>query len=520
MPWDVKKRGSRWCVVKQGETSPVPGGCHATKAQARQHQKALYASGAATTEGTTVMEVKMPDNDPTQNAQFDFNLSATPIHGGLFDTVTTSSSNSVSFDTVAESQTGWEGVLAVEGLPTSDGRYLMPGKITNRDLPLTLKMQKETAEGHDGAVPVGKITEIYRQDRPDLGDHAVAIVGKGVFSDSPAGREAAALVSEEVLRHVSVDLSHSASYLLDKDSYEVVDEDSADLGALLSGDYLRGYEGAIMGATLCAFSAFEDATMQIADLTPEAAVVASAFPLKKVLTASAAGIAPIAPPYEWFHMEETRGPCPLTVTPDGHVYGHLALWNQCHRGQRHSCELAPRSSCGYAFFHTGALTTDDGRKVNVGRITVGDGGHASTDPSVGMQQAIDHYDKTGTVAAFVRAKDGKYGIWLSGAIRSDCPEEKVRDLEANSPSGDWRYEGVGLELGAILAVPVPGFPVPRYEAGLVAAGSEDERVVALVASGYSPEKEYTRADQRKISTLVSKLHTLLSDTRDEVLYPL
>lgn len=514
MPWNVKKRGSRWCVVKVGESTPIPGGCHETRAEAVRHQRALYASGAATAEGSTVMEMK----NVATSSNAEVNLSVVPIHEDIFgDTVAETKSdtqrmnNGLVFDLVEDAHTSWEGILAVEGLPTSDGRYLMPGEITNRDLPLTLKMQKQTADGHDTAVPVGKITEIYREKRADLGDNAVAIIGKGVFADTNDGREAASLVSDEILRHVSIDLAPGDTYLLDKDTYEVIDEDSADLGALLGGEYLRGLGGSIMGATLCAFSAFEDATMQVVDVTPEHAVVASAFPMRKVLTASAAGIAPLAPPYEWFYRDELPGPCPLTVTTDGEVYGHLALWNQCHRGQQHSCEMAPKSRSGYAFFHTGAITTSDGRKVNVGRITVGEGGHASTDPKLTMADVIAHYDKTGTVAAFVRATDGRYGIWLSGAIRSDCPEEKVRDLEANSPSGDWRFEGSGLELGAILSVPVPGFPVPRYEAGLVASGSQ-EKVVALVASGYSPVAEFTRAEQRKIGTLVRKLHALLGES--------
>lgn len=516
MPWDVKKRGSQYCVVKQGESSPVPGGCHPTKEKARAHQRALYASGATSAEGSTVMEVK----NTTSNSVTEVNLSAVPIHEDIFGenmveaTAATRSNNGLVFDLVQDEPPAWEGVLAVEGLPTSDGRYLMPGQITNRDLPLTLKMQKETADGHNTAVPVGKITDIYRQKRPDLGENAVAVVGQGVFADTQDGQEAATLVKDEILRHVSIDLSPGQTYLLDPETYEVVDEDSADLGALLDGKYLRGLEGSIMGATLCAFSAFEDATMQIVDVSPEHAVVASAFSVRKSLTASAAGIAPIAPPYDWFHRDETPGPCPLTVTEDGQVYGHLALWNQCHRGQQHSCELAPKSRSKYAYFHTGALTTDDGRKVNVGRITVGEGGHASTDPKVGMLEAVAHYDKTGTVAAFVRAKDGRHGIWLSGAVRSDVPEEKVRDLEANSPSGDWRFEGSGLELGAILAVPVPGFPVPRYEVGLVASGAE-EQVMALVASGYSPQAEYTRAEQRSIAVLTRKLHTLLTSEQRE-----
>jgi hypothetical protein len=250
--------------------------------------------------------------------------------------------------------------------------------------------------------------------------------------------------------------------------------------------------------------------MQIVEVSPDRAVVASAFAMRKVLTASAAGMAPLAPPYEWFFEPEPDGPCPLTVTEDGRVFGHLALWNQCHRAMPGQCEMAPKSHSGYAYFHTGSLTTQDGRKVDVGRITVGEGGHAPTDPRLGLRGAIDHYDKTGTVGAFVRAIDGRYGIWLSGAVRSDCPAEKVRDMEANPPSGDWRTESGRLELCAALSVPVAGFPVPRYEAALVASGEEEE-VVALVASGYTEPNEFTRAEWRKFEMLKKQAWGALVD---------
>jgi hypothetical protein len=232
--------------------------------------------------------------------------------------------------------------------------------------------------------------------------------------------------------------------------------------------------------------------------------------MRKVLTASAAGLAPLSPPRDWFFQHETVGPCPLTITPEGRVYGHLALWNQCHRGLSNSCEMAPRSTSDYAYFHTGAITTAEGEKVNIGRITVGADGHASVSPYLGTQGAVEHYDKTGMVGAFVRATDGKFGIWLSGVVRSDCPAEKVRDMEANPPSGDWREENGRLELCAALSVPVAGFPVPRYEAALVAAGNE-ERVVALVASGYAPPGVYTREQQRKFETLKKQVRRALED---------
>jgi hypothetical protein len=416
----------------------------------------------------------------------------------------------------------WEGVLAVEGITTSDNRYLMPGKIGHRDLPLTLMAQTVTADGHEGAWVAGKITNIWREDRPDLGEGAVAIMGSGVFANNEDGQRAFDLLEEEVLRGVSIDFAASETHLLDPETLDVLDDGEMDLMDLLSGNFVRGFEGDIMGATLCPFQAFEDATMQIVE-TPDKVVVASAFPIRKVLTASAAGIAPLNPPKEWFYTEETNGPCPLTVTADGRIYGHLALWNQCHRAVGATCEMAPRSKSGYAYFHTGSLTTLEGEKVNVGRITVGANGHASVSPYLGTQGAIEHYDETGTVGAFVRAKDGLYGIWLSGAVRSDCPAEKVRDMEANPPSGDWREENGRLELCAALSVPVAGFPVPRYEASLVASGA-DERVVALVASGYTVPGAPTRATQRRLETLKAEGRRVLArkkrkrgadeDTRD------
>lgn len=44
MPWQLQQRDGKWCVVKEGESSPVPGGCHSDRASAIKHQRALYAN--------------------------------------------------------------------------------------------------------------------------------------------------------------------------------------------------------------------------------------------------------------------------------------------------------------------------------------------------------------------------------------------------------------------------------------------------------------------------------------------
>ena len=51
----------------------------------------------------------------------------------------------------------WSAVLARLGVPTGDGRILAEGGITSRDLPLPLLWQRESSDGHGGAVVVGRI---------------------------------------------------------------------------------------------------------------------------------------------------------------------------------------------------------------------------------------------------------------------------------------------------------------------------------------------------------------------------
>lgn len=424
----------------------------------------------------------------------------------------------------AEEPMLWESELAYEGLATSDNRYLIPGKIGNRELPLSLMIQTETDDGHTGAEICGKITEIWRVERDDLGEGVVAIMGSGEFAPLAAGPDAEDLVEGEFLRGVSIDLATDEVMLLDPETKEEVPEEDIDWDLLFSGYYLFGMTGDIMGATVCPFPAFAESTIRV--LEPDA-VTASAegekpervfrvFAAKEMkiiprtITASAAKLAPLAPPKAWFFTEEPDGKMPLTVTADGRVFGHLATWDQCHHGFQNECVLAKRSRKEYGFFHVGQIKTAEGEMVDIGRIVVGQdlsGGHAPI--SYGLRDTSKFYDKTACVGAFVRAIDGKYGIWLSGAVRSDCPAERVRDMVANPPSGDWRAEDGWLELVAALSVPVPGYPVPRYEYAMVASAG-GEQVNALVATGYFEleRAELTRAEQRRKAMLLAQARQL------------
>lgn len=129
-----------------------------------------------------------------------------------------------------------------------------------------------------------------------------------------------------------------------------------------------------------------------------------------------------------------------------------------------------------------------------GKITFG-AGHAPLTASRAGTAA--HYDNTAHAGADVVAKDGKHGIWVSGALRPGLAARAVKTLRAAALSGDWRSVNGALELIGLLAVNVPGFPVPRSQALVSSAEflerTEEEElpldyegsepVMALIAAG-------------------------------------
>lgn len=512
MPYEIRRRERRFCVHKQGEDQPVPGGCHEAREQAVRHQRALYAAEASA------------QADTVHGMEAAMSTTSTATTGITFHTTGPASTSTITLtaaDSPPEPGGPWEAILGVEGHPTGDRRYLIPGEIDQRELPLPLAVQLQNEDGHKGSYPAGRIDEIWRipaSEGRDLGyqlpdelpDDATLIMGRGVFDTGDSGQEAERLVEDQVLRGVSLDLPATRVALIDPETLEEIDPENLDLFDVMMGDHLTGIAGKIAGATIVSIPAFEEASIRVTDVS-ERMLVASAYGMivRRSLTASAAGKAPVFPPIEWFETAEADEPTPLTVTADGRVFGHLALWGQCHAGFAF-CETPPRSRTDYRYFHLGQIEADNGEMVDVGRVTVGKAGRANSGHAavnLGRKGALEHYDSAGCVAAFVRAHDGVHGIWLAGAVRSDLPQERIRDLRANPPSGDWRWEDGGLELVAVLSVPVPGFPIPRAVARVASADSE-ERIEALVASGYTEDQPMSRADLR-----LHRLRTVSTEER-------
>jgi hypothetical protein len=181
---------------------------------------------------------------------------------------------------------------------------------------------------------------------------------------------------------------------------------------------------------------------------------------------------PLTPPTDWFKDPKLTKATPLTIDPDGRVYGHIAAWHVNHIGMPRSTR-PPRSKSKYSYFHTGVIRTDSGKDMPVGQLTLA-GGHANL--SASAAQAAKHYDDTASAIADVHAGEDDYGIYVAGSLRPEATEAQIRALRASAPSGDWRPINGTLELVAVCQVNVPGFPIAR---ALVASG----KVMALVAAG-------------------------------------
>lgn len=415
-------------------------------------------------------------------------------------------------------------VLIIEGERTTDDREIQPGALSWRELPIPITNAEMTGEDHQGVV-VGRIETIQR-----VGSE---IRATGVFDlGSEAGRETARLVAEQLKRWVSVDMEVTSYDLFEEGDCQIDESPDSEIDFYPPADchlIMRVTEGRIMGAAICAFPAFPGAVIIPADdalppatengrpataagewvipwdnsgtsttpLTwttsfnstnpsPElVAVLKGEEPKMEPILAHALNY-PTEPPADWFTDPTLDEPTPITVTAEGRIYGHAALWDSCHVGRPGICTAPPKSASNYAYYRTGSVACPDGCAIPTGRITLNTG-HADLD--LDAYSAAAHYDHTGAAVADVATGEDEYGIWFAGALRPNVNDEQVRILRASSLSGDWRPIGGQLELVGLLAVNVPGFPIarPLAASGVQVRVIEGVQTALVAAAGPSPE---------------------------------
>ncbi len=383
-----------------------------------------------------------------------------------------------------------------EDIESGDGRKFEKGAITMRELPLPFLWQIKTGEGHSGSVVIGTILSMERVDQ-GIGN------ARGYFDTGEYGKEAERLVRGGFIRGVSADM----------DMFEADEEDENaenDSNKKVGAGKMKITKARVMAVTLVPKPAFQECRVELADQSgeeQEEEVISDGVYVEGLnpLDASAlvacgivAGMIPVTPPKDWFDNPKLKKPTALTVTDEGQVYGHIAAWHVDHIGMSYGTR-PPRSKSSYAYFHTGAVRTEDGTDVPVGQLTLA-GGHASLEASA--SEAVRHYDDTASAVADVHAGEDAYGIWVSGALRPGTTPEQIRALRASAPSGDWRPIKGSLELVAICQVNVPGFPIARAR---VASG----QVMALVAAGASVLAQLKHDPLAELNTRIDKLEAPL-----------
>jgi 8-oxo-dGTP pyrophosphatase MutT (NUDIX family) len=171
--------------------------------------------------------------------------------------------------------------------------------------------------------------------------------------------------------------------------------------------------------------------------------------------------------------EELDGPTPWQISADGRsADGHLALWASCHIGFP-GCVTPPKEST-FDFYNLTPVVTASGRRIGVGRVTVGCG-HAGGELT--WRTAAAHYDNSGHAVGIAHAVADRFGIRLPTAILASAAEEQVDEARRTPLSGDWRRISGSLRLVAALGVNVPGYPVVNR--ALVASGEVNSMQVGF-----------------------------------------
>lgn len=406
-------------------------------------------------------------------------------------------------------------VIIVEGMATSDGRFIEAGSLSHRALPLPILAQTrnpEGGDGHAGADVIGRLDTLERVPGETVTDKETGKpfpkgvfvwTGKGFIDPEAAGTK---LAQKGYLTGNSADLS-------DVEAEFVWGDDESAQGP----EQIRMTAGKIAATTLVPIPAFAQAYVTIdgQDMKPNATALAASaspawvaaelgdncflcaagipegFAAKRVenVTAAAA-VKSMLPPAHAFADPVLPGLTALTL--DEHsipgyieITGHLAGWGTCHVGFAGQCVTPPKSRFDYGYFNVGAVRAHDAGEVKVvaaGHITMGEGGHAGM--GLSADDAAAFYDNVNTVVADVAAGEDAFGIWVHGVIRRSATPEQVEALRAAPLSGDWRTIDGSLELVAALAVNSGGFPIPRAR---VASGAP----LALVAAGVVGRDEAT-----------------------------
>lgn len=177
------------------------------------------------------------------------------------------------------------------------------------------------------------------------------------------------------------------------------------------------------------------------------------------------------------------------------TYGYAGEWGVCHIGIDGRCVEVPEDDGDFEDFHLGRTKTADSGYLNTGLITY-KVDHRDAKRVLTESAEKQHFDNIAHAWAAVRLGQDENGIWFSGVVLPNIPEEDLVLIEAaGQVSGEWKYGA----LRALQAVNVPGFPVLRSSA----AYDDEGNVVALVAATYGATSECAPSPAEMMAALAA-----------------
>lgn len=372
----------------------------------------------------------------------------------------------------------WEGVLAIEGEETGDGREFANGSLDWATPPLPLMYQYETSHGGstDKSTNVGNITEVWRDGSK--------IMGRGTIDlEDQYGMQAARKMKNKYLNGVSIDADSvkesDVELVYAQPDLDATEEEQ--LIEMLSGaapEKTIFHKGRVRGATLVNLPAFVEASLELTgDLSMlDETLIADAMIDEAhevhVITASASSgrrgytiEIPDVPPIDFFQEPADVPPIgAVWIEPNGHIWGLVGPSGVAHRAFRNKRVTIPMGNVDYTAWMNRPTVVEnyDGEliKIRTGVITM-NCGHLSPYASDDSEERMRHYDNSCSIAAVVRVGESRKhkAPWVSGMIMPMSTADFQR-FQACQLSGDWsphRERRGWKEFIASLAVPVPGF---------------------------------------------------------------
>jgi hypothetical protein len=396
----------------------------------------------------------------------------------------------------------WEGVLAIEGVPTGDGRMIDRGALTWETGPWPLHFDLD-GNSHFTGVVIGEVAEVWRSGNQILGrgtlhtDSAVPEVRDfatrvAELSENPAGSLAGLSVmfdQEAVEVRVKADLMRAYVDPFDEDVAEPEpDKDGrVAIASWAAGDELWVFTaGRLREVSVAPVQAIVGSELHMSAKAVAAATWArGAGIVSRPVSAVAAAAFDAAFSDPKFGTDSDTDPrlvfqrrrrpdevegygAPFTVEDDGRVWGHFALHGRCHSAYS-SCLVPPDSGGDFSEFLTGEAV----RGVRTGPIILGTTHSVRPDGTV---KDYDHLANTGEAVADVVVGRDSHGFWVSGRVRPGITPAQLATLKGSSLSGEWLPYGSALKLRGILAVNSPGYLIERR-------GRESYALAASAAGG-------------------------------------